>query len=129
VLIQPRSRALTEPAIWLLSASLAIAYMLHALFRHWQFNSSAYDLGIFDQAIWHLSRFERPASSIAGRGTIFSGHFHPIILLLAPGYWFAPRPETLLVIQSVLLAASVVPVFCYADARLGRRPALWLAAS
>ena len=40
------------------------AYALSGLFRHWRFNSSAFDLGIFDQAIWHLSRFEAPASTI-----------------------------------------------------------------
>jgi uncharacterized membrane protein len=103
--------------------------MLYALFRHWHFNSGAYDLGIFDQAIWHLSRFERPESSIAGHTTIFSDHFHPIIVLLAPAYWLVPGPETLLVVQSLLLAASIIPVFCYAHSRIGRPAALWLSGS
>ena len=35
-------------------------YGLIGLFRHWHFGSN-YDLAIFDQAVWHLSRFEPPA--------------------------------------------------------------------
>ena len=46
--------------------TFALAYALYGLFRHWHFGSSAYDLGIFDQAVWHLSRFEAPASTISG---------------------------------------------------------------
>ena len=45
------------PALWIVPAALAVAYALYALFRHWHFHSSGYDLGIFDQAVWHLSRF------------------------------------------------------------------------
>jgi uncharacterized membrane protein len=124
-----RSHPLRDPAIWMLSGAFAVAYSLYALVRHWHFHSSAYDLGIFDQVIWHLSRFERPASSIAGHASIFSDHFHPIIVLLAPLYWLRPGPETLLVAQAILLAASLVPVFAYAESRVGRAPGLWIAAS
>ena len=44
-------------------------YGLYAVFRHWNFHSG-YDLAIFDQAIWHLSRFEAPASTISGFSNI-----------------------------------------------------------
>jgi len=47
-------------------------------------------LAIYDQAIWHLSRFERPASSIRGLPSVFGDHFHPIIALFAPLFWVAP---------------------------------------
>ena len=46
-------------------AFFGVAYALYGLFRHWHFGSSAFDLGIFDQVVWHLSRFEAPASSEA----------------------------------------------------------------
>jgi len=101
-----------------LVAAFAGAYAVVGLFRHWYFASSAYDLGIFDQVIWRLSRFETPISSIKGHINIFGDHFHPIIALLAPLYWIAPRAETLIVAQSVLLAASIIPVFAFARRRL-----------
>ena len=101
-----------------LVAAFASAYALVGLFRHWHFDSSAYDLGIFDQVIWRLSRFDAPTSSLKGHTNIFGDHFHPIIALLAPVYWIAPRVEALIVAQSVLLAVSIVPVFAFASRRL-----------
>jgi uncharacterized membrane protein len=106
-----------------------VAYALYAVFRHWHFQSGGYDLGIFDQAVWHLSRFETPASTIAGHSSIFGDHFHPVLILLAPLYWILPRPETLLVAQAILLAGSLVPVFLYSRARVNSSAGLWIAAS
>ena len=107
------------PVAWLISACFAAAYTDYALVRHWSFGSSGYDLGYFDQAIWHLSRLERPATTVGGYSTIFADHFHPILLSLAPIYALVPRPETLLVLQALLLAASIVPVYLYARRRDG----------
>jgi uncharacterized membrane protein len=73
---------IVPPSVWIL-AGLFSAYSLYALFRHWRFLTGGYDLGIFDQVVWHLSRFETPASTIAGHANIFADHFHPILVLLA----------------------------------------------
>jgi uncharacterized membrane protein len=101
-----------------LVAAFAAAYALVGLFKHWHFGSSAYDLGIFDQVIWRLSRFDAPTSSLKGGLNIFGDHFHPIIALLAPVYWIVPHVEALIVAQAVLLALSIVPVFSFASRRL-----------
>ena len=93
-------------------------YGLYGLFRHWRFGSSAFDLGIFDQAVWHLSRFQTPTSSISGFSNILGDHFYPIIVCFAPLYWFASAPETLIVAQAFLLAASIFPMFLYLRVRL-----------
>lgn len=110
-----------------LVAAFAVAYSLIGLFKHWHFDSSAYDLGIFDQVIWRMSRFEAPISSIKGHSIIFGDHFHPIIALLAPVYWIAPRVEALLIAQSVLLALSIVPTFAFARRRLSEGQAAVMA--
>jgi uncharacterized membrane protein len=104
----------------------AIAYALYGLFRHWRFDSSAYDLGIFDQIVWHLSRFETPASTVRGLNNMLGDHFSPILAVLAPLYWIHEGPEVLVVAQAALLAASIVPVWIYARRRLQRGPALAL---
>jgi uncharacterized membrane protein len=90
---------------------------------------SSLDLAIFDQAVWHLSRFEAPASSIKGFASLFSDHFHPIIVTLAPLYWILPSAETLLVAQGLLLGASVVPVFLFLRRRLPWRIASAMSAA
>ena len=112
-----------------MAAGFAIAYALIGLVRHWQFGSSAFDLGIFDQAIWHLSRLESPGSTIHGHANLLGDHFHPILFVFAPLYWVAPSPETLITAQALLLGASVVPVYAYLRARIPVGPALTLAAA
>lgn len=104
----------------------AVAYSAYGLVRHRHFGSSAFDMGIFDQVVWHLSRFEAPASSVGGYPNIFGDHFHPVIALWAPLYWVLPSPSTLIVAQAVLFAAACVPVFLYARHRLTAGPALAL---
>ena len=116
--------------MWRLRAAIVtpffVAYAICAVLRHWHFRSSGYDLGIFDQAVWHYSRFEWAGSSFTGFANILGEHFHPILMLLAPAYWIIARPETLLVLQAAIVALSLVPVFHYADTRLGRPAALML---
>lgn len=101
----------------LLTIGFAVVYACISLFRHWHFGSSR-DLAIFDQAIWHLSRFEAPASTLSQHVNIFGDHFSPILIVLTPFYWLAPAPEMLVVAQAVLLAASIIPVHLYLRARL-----------
>jgi len=110
-----------------IAAAFAAGYSVYGLFRHWHFDSGAFDLGIFDQVVWHLSRFEVPASTVRGYSNILGDHFSPILALLAPLYWIAPRAETLIIAQAVLLALSIVPVFVYARRRLAPGPAYALA--
>ncbi|HEY6361542.1 MAG TPA: DUF2079 domain-containing protein [Vicinamibacterales bacterium] len=116
-------------AVGVMAALVGSAYALYGLFRHWHFGSSAYDLGIFDQAVWHLSRLEAPASTIRGVSNLFGDHFHPVIALFAPLYWIWSGPETLIVAQAALLAASVIPVFLYARDRLSACSAHLVAAA
>lgn len=115
---------------WALGGIVALfgtAYALYGLFRHWQFGSSASDLGIFDQAVWHLSRFEAPAGTISGFTNILGDHFYPVIALFAPLYWLSAGPEMLIAAQAALFAASIVPVFLFIRSRLPGGPALGFA--
>jgi uncharacterized membrane protein len=109
------------------AAFFAIVYGLYGLFRHWNFGSGAFDLSILDQVVWHLSRFEPPGSSIRGFGNFFGDLFFPVIALFAPFYWIRPGPDTLIVIQALGSAASIVPVHLFARSRLPSGPALGLA--
>ena len=115
--------------IVLLAALFATGYALVGVFRHWHFSSNAYDLGIFDQFVWHLSRFETPSSSIRGLPHMLGDHFHPILVLFAPLYWVAPAAETLIVAQAALLGASIVPMYAFMRTRLPAGASLLLAAA
>jgi len=105
-------------ALAAMTASFAVAYALVGLFKHWHYDSSAFDLGIFDQVIWRLSRFEAPVSSITNHINLVGDHFHPLLAVLTPLYWIHDSPETLIAAQSALVALSIIPVFAFARRRL-----------
>lgn len=101
-------------------------YSAVSILRHWHFGS-AWDLAVFDQAIWLYSKGLAPNVTVRFNMPVnlLGDHFHPITAVLAPLFWIVDRAETLLVAQGFLLALSVVPVFLFAERRLGRAAA-WL---
>jgi uncharacterized membrane protein len=105
-------------AITLLESVASIIRQVHL--------QSGIDTAIFDQAVWHYSRFEAPYSSIKF-GNLLGDHFHPVVALLAPLYWIWSDPRMLLIAQSLLVAVSIIPVFLFAESRLGRPGAYLLA--
>jgi len=108
---------------------IVAAYSLLSFYRHWHFQSGAFDLGVFDQSIWHYSRFEKPDSSLTGLPNILADHFHPALMLLAPLYWILPKAETLLFAQAVLLMLPIFPIFFFGRKRFGDIPAICFSAS
>ena len=106
-----------------------LAYLVLGLLTHAHFRSAGFDLGIFDQAVWHYSHIQAPTSTIRGLDNILGDHFHPILILLAPLYWIYPHAQTLIVAQSALLASSTVPVYLFCKDKLGDRTALLVAAA
>ena len=110
----------------------ALAYSSLSVSRHRHFSSSAFDLGVFDQAIWRYSRFEPPYNSFRTDRideNILGDHFHPILLLLAPLYWFTDSVEALLVAQALLFAIAALPIFLFTEKRVGRLAAYLFALS
>jgi uncharacterized membrane protein len=103
-------------------AGLALAYFLLysvlSVLRHVTYHSFGPDLGIFDQVFWNTvhGRFLESTMSLAqGQPhSYLADHFSPIYLLLMPAYALIPRPQTLLVIQTLFLALGVWPIYLLA---------------
>lgn len=87
----------------------AVFFAWYSIWLYQHFEAHARDLGIFDQAIWNVSRGQAPASTIRGVSNLLGDHFHPLIFILAPLYWVAPTPIVLLITQA-LLFASLLPI-------------------
>ncbi|MGH9055789.1 MAG: DUF2079 domain-containing protein [Acidimicrobiales bacterium] len=77
------------------------------------YGTPGYDMGIFDQGVWLLSRFHAPFVTVMGRN-LFGDHTSFILLLAVPLYWVWPHAQTLLVLQSALIAGAAVPVYLLA---------------
>ena len=103
---------------WLVTA-MVLGYVIVlssvALIRHYSFQTSAWDLGIFDQALHstlHGRLFYYTVELYANPGgSVFGVHFSPILFLVLPFYAILQGPATLLVFQSVALGAGAYPVF------------------
>ncbi|MBA3489278.1 MAG: DUF2079 domain-containing protein, partial [Longispora sp.] len=68
-----------------------------------------------------------PVSELKGpEFNLLGDHFHPILALLAPFYWLAPSPLTLLIAKAMLLALSIVPITRIAMDTCGRLAGLGL---
>jgi uncharacterized membrane protein len=107
-----------EPRLLALVGVTAVVDAIASVIRQVHMMSGV-DTAIFDQAVWHYSRFEAPFSSIKAEN-LLGDHFHPLVAALAPLYWIWTDPRTLLIAQAVLIGASVIPVFLFAEPRLGR---------
>jgi uncharacterized membrane protein len=119
------------------AAVTAVAAGIYTVFeieqqRHFQ--TAGYDLGIFDQAIHGYAHLHAPISLMKGvhndLGTHFSvlgDHFSPIIATVAPIYRIFPDAVTLLIVQGLLIAASVPSVWLFSRRALGK-PAAYLIA-
>jgi uncharacterized membrane protein len=81
-----------------------------ALARHILFQSSLYDLGIFSQAAFLISRGETPLITTLGFH-ILSDHASIILYPLAILYWLWPGPEILLALQSLSFALGSIFIY------------------
>ena len=93
---------------YVFALGFTIASILVSLNRFWQYEVFYYDFGIFDRAIWEVSRFQAPIIDhlIVGGKWIFADHFSPSIFLLSPFYWITQRSEMLLIMQAVIVGVS-----------------------
>jgi uncharacterized membrane protein len=97
--------------------------------RHLALRTHAFDLGQYLQIIWNISRGHGPASTIVptyvvpDRMHAWGDHFSPIFYALAPLQWLASGAASVLLAQTVGLAAGAAAVFAFARGRIGDRPA------
>lgn len=96
-----------------------VAALIVPIKRYWQFQDFYFDFGIFDRAIWQVSRFQPPfvdhVDISPTKDIILLGdHFNPSMFLLSPLYWLTSRSEILLVAQSLIVVASGIIAYILA---------------
>lgn len=97
--------------------------------RHVALRTHAFDLGQYLQIIWNIARGHGPASTLVptyvvpDRMHAWGDHFSPIFYALAPLQWIAPGAVSVLLAQTVGLAAGALALFAFARRRLGDGPA------
>ena len=109
----------------LIAGAVGALYVWYSVAQWRALVAPSWDLGIFTEAVQAYSRFEAPIVPIKGPGyNLLGDHFHPILALLGPIFRLFPSALTLLVVQDILIAVSILPVARLAQRLLGRGGAL-----
>ena len=93
-----------------------ISFSWFTIGKHNSFTTYAWDLGIFDQGFWTTVNLDRVfyytcELHLNPSGSFFGIHFSPILFTLIPFYYLFQRSETILILQSLILALSAVPIY------------------
>ena len=95
-------------------------YIAIALIKFARAEVASYDTAIFEEGIRGYALGGWPIVPIKGADyNLLGDHFSPAIALIAPFYRLFPYTQTLLIVQAVLIAASVYVVGALAWRRLG----------
>ena len=109
-----------HPAAWLTLTGAVLFTVVFArlgIQRHRTFGTWAFDLGIYDQGFWLVSRGK---SFVTVRGIDFWGHHVNLVaILFAPFYWLGAGPSFLITVQAAALGAGAIPTYLLARDRLG----------
>jgi uncharacterized membrane protein len=121
-----------DPVRWALFGMIAVwsaVFIWLGVQRHTHFATFGFDLGIYDQGIWLLSRFRDPFVTVRGLD-LFGHHTNFILILLVPFYWLGAGPIFLLVVQVLAQGLGAVAIYLLARDRLGARwPAVAVAST
>lgn len=100
-------------AVALCASIYCLIFSYISLSQYDRFGSSTFDLAIFDQAMWLIVHGKAPFVTLRGVH-ILADHFSIVLYLIAPLYALLPSPKTLLVLQTIALAAGSLPLFAIA---------------
>lgn len=97
------------PLIWIVFIATIILFVCSSL-RHGLFQSTAFDLGIFDNALYLISQGQEPIVSFRGLH-ILGDHAAWMLYPLALLYVIVPDVHWLFAVQGLTLALGAVPVW------------------
>lgn len=100
---------------------VTIAYVTLLLRRHALFGTQVFDLGIFDQGVWLLSRFKTPFVTFRGLN-LFADHSSWILVLITPLYWVWSNVRVLMLLTVFAVTAGGPLVYAIARTEGIRKP-------
>ena len=100
-----------------------LLFSMLTVLKHLSFNTSALDLGLFDQMMWTTLNGRFFYISILNSSQ-FSQHMSPLLLLILPIYAIFQTPITLLIIQTISIGLGAFPLYLIAREKLDEKGAL-----
>ena len=99
----------------------SVVFVSIGILRYLSFCSSGWDFGGLVQAVWNTTKGDILFSSVDGNINRLGTHFEPILFLLTPFYMLWPNPLFFVIIQSLVLAVAIFPLYLIAKHRLNSR--------
>jgi uncharacterized membrane protein len=103
------------------ASAYAVYFSIHTINTHYRIETSVYDLGIENNLVWNAIHWGPLFRSTPLGGTMTHLGYHQTYFAYVLGipYRLAPRPETLLVLQALMLGFAAVPLYFLAKRKLG----------
>ena len=90
--------------------------------RYLAFKTTVFDLAVYTQVLWNtlhgLPFYYTLETHVVPTYNFLSLHFAPFIVIILPLYYLIPDARTLLVLQSMVLAAGIFPLYGFARSLL-----------
>ena len=120
---KPSPRVTFFVLVLLACTGYAVFMSFFTIRNHHRLGTTAFDLGIYDNLMYnalHGRPFVSPVLFGPAGGNYIAGHAEFAMLLFVPFYAIHPGPETMLIIQAVVLGFAAVPLYLFAATRLPR---------
>jgi len=89
-----------------------------SILRHYQFQTQAWDMGIFEQTMWNTVNGRVMQNSLEEVSNHLGVHMSPFLFLLVPFYIFFQSPYFLIIIQTLALGLGAFPLYFFAKEKL-----------
>ncbi len=94
-----------------------------SVLRHYQYQTQAWDLGIFEQTMWNTVNGRIMQNSLEEIQNHLGVHMSPFLFLLIPLYVFFQIPYFLIIVQTLALALAAIPLYFFTKEKLNN---IWL---
>ena len=96
----------------LIGAFILVFVTIVTVYRYKTYSNSSFDFGLFAQMYEYMKQTGAMKTTVE-RGYLlshFAVHFSPIFYLGLPLYWLFSTPETVQIIQAIMVALPVIPI-------------------
>lgn len=108
----------SKKILWGMILAYILFFGAFTAVRHYQFQTQAWDMGIFDQLFWNTIHGNFMEGTLEEISSHFGIHFSPTLLLLVPGYTLFPSPYYLLLMQTIAMALGAWPLYLIAKKKI-----------
>lgn len=105
----------SEYIVLIMVLAYSVVFSYYSIMKHYSFRTGAWDLGILVQSISTATKGELFTNNVelyySPTGSHFGVHYSPILFVVVPFFYFMQKVETVLIIQSIILALGAIPLY------------------